>query len=96
MDVTERILAEYRDLPGLRLTTRQAARLWALDLVHCERLLRQLVTDGHLCIDAIGQYTWISHVHVPHTRASEPRDPRWWRDHRRALANDHPNRDAHI
>jgi hypothetical protein len=72
MDVTKRILAEYRDLPGLKLTTRQAARLWAIELVHCEYLLNQLVTDGHLCIDTRGQYAWTGHVHVPGVRPSEP------------------------
>lgn len=73
MDVTKRILAEYRDLPGLKLTTRQAARLWALELVQCEYLLNQLVTDGHLLIDARGQYAWTGSVHVRHVRPSEPR-----------------------
>jgi hypothetical protein len=73
MDVTTRILAEYKDWPTLRLTTRQAARLWALDLVHCERLLNQLVNDGHLLIDARGQYASTGHVQVPRVRTSEPR-----------------------
>lgn len=56
MNIAERILAEYRELPGLRLTTRQAARLWKMPPVDCERLLDRLVTDGHLRIDAKGQY----------------------------------------
>jgi hypothetical protein len=76
MDVTKRILAEYRDLPGLKLTTRQAARLWTLELVQCECLLNQLVTDGHLFIDARGQYAWTGSDHVRRVRPSEPRASR--------------------
>jgi hypothetical protein len=70
MCVTERILADYRDLPGLRLTVRQAARLWALEIVHCERLLNQLVTDGHLFIDGSGHYAWTGPVQVSPARHS--------------------------
>jgi len=58
MDVRERILSEYREFPGLRLTVRQAARLWALEHVACERVLNQLVIDGQLYINARGQFAW--------------------------------------
>jgi predicted transcriptional regulator of viral defense system len=34
-----RIVGEYHEMPGLRLTLRQAQRLWALD----ERTLRELL-----------------------------------------------------
>ena len=54
----EKILSEYRQLPGLRLTKRQAARLWALEPILCECLLDELVNDGYLYIDASGQYAW--------------------------------------
>ena len=73
MDVTERILAEYRDFPGLRLTTRQAARLWALEFTECERLLNQLVVDGDLFVDATCRYGWRGSGHETCTRAAEPR-----------------------
>jgi len=69
MDIAERILTEYRELPGLKLTTRQAARLWAIAHVDCERLLNRLVTDGHLCVDATGQYASSRHLlHASHSR----------------------------
>jgi hypothetical protein len=54
--LTERILAEYRQFPGLRLTTRQAARLWTLETVHCEDVLKALVDAGYLYVDDSGQY----------------------------------------
>ena len=55
-DVAERIISEYRELQGLRLTRRQAARLWALDADHCEAVLNELVASGRLSLDAKGQY----------------------------------------
>lgn len=72
MDITERILAEYRYLPGLRATALQAARRWALEVASCECLLNQLVADGHLFIDARGQYAWTGRAHVPHASRPEP------------------------
>jgi hypothetical protein len=48
-----RIKGEFLEMPGLRLTCRQAQRLWNLDQVVCEALLAALVdvrflveTDG--------------------------------------------------
>jgi hypothetical protein len=73
MDVIERILTEYQEWPTLRLTTRQAARLWALEVTYCECLLNQLVSDGHLCVDARGQYAWRGQVSVPHACRALPR-----------------------
>jgi hypothetical protein len=51
-----RILAEYREMPGLRLSARQAARLWGLDVDFCEDLLDRLVASGHLARSARGDY----------------------------------------
>jgi hypothetical protein len=38
-----RIQGEFLEMPGLRLTCRQAQRLWNLDEVICEALLAALV-----------------------------------------------------
>jgi phosphoribosyl-dephospho-CoA transferase len=51
-----RILAEYREMPGLRLTLRQAARLWAMDAVHCQAILDALVASGSLRRGLTGEY----------------------------------------
>ena len=51
-----RILAEYREMPGLRLTLRQAARLWALDTVDCQAILDTLVAAGSLRRSPKGEY----------------------------------------
>ena len=43
-----RIQAEFREMPGLRLTLPQAARLFSLEPVRCERVLSALVETGQL------------------------------------------------
>jgi hypothetical protein len=42
-EAMERVEAEYREMPGLRLTLAQAARLWGMDLSTCERVLASLI-----------------------------------------------------
>lgn len=47
-DALCRIRGEYLEMPGLRLTTAQAQRLWNLDRPTCERLLGTLVETRFL------------------------------------------------
>ena len=47
-DVLQRVRAEYREMPGLRLTQRQAQRLWDLDSSTCEAVLEILESTGFL------------------------------------------------
>jgi Fic family protein len=54
--VIRRIEAEYREMPGLRLTTPQASRLWGLNPGQSERLLSELVDEGFLMRDTRGAY----------------------------------------
>ena len=42
-DVLRRVQGEYIEMPGLRLTTAQAQRLWGLDRAACDTLLGALV-----------------------------------------------------
>lgn len=42
-DAIVRIEAEYREMPGLSLTVRQAARLWGMDRSTCELVLANLI-----------------------------------------------------
>ena len=42
-DVIRRVQGEYIEMPGLRLTTAQAQRLWGLDRSACDTLLGALV-----------------------------------------------------
>ena len=41
--VIERVLGEYREMPGLALTIEQARRLWGCDAVTCQRIVDVLV-----------------------------------------------------
>lgn len=54
--LVRRVRGEYREMPGLRLTVRQAQRLWALDASTCESLLDSLVQDGFLAHARDGSY----------------------------------------
>ena len=44
--VVRRARAEYLEMPGLRLTSAQAQRLWGLDRRTCDELLTEL-TSAH-------------------------------------------------
>jgi hypothetical protein len=46
--VVERIRGEFNEMPGLRLTPQQAARLWGLEPTTCDEVLRRLVAASFL------------------------------------------------
>jgi hypothetical protein len=46
--VVRRARAEYLEMPGLRLTSAQAQRLWGLDRRTCDELLATLADDHFL------------------------------------------------
>ncbi len=47
-DLLDRIRGEYREMPGMQLTTLQAGRLFGLDGGFCEAVLAQLRREGFL------------------------------------------------
>ena len=47
-NVIERVRGEFNEMPGLRLTPEQAARLWGLDAGSCNQVLRSLVSSSFL------------------------------------------------
>jgi DNA-binding IclR family transcriptional regulator len=47
-DLLRLVRAEYREMPGLRLTRRQAQRLWDLDSTTCEAILETLESTRFL------------------------------------------------
>jgi DNA-binding transcriptional regulator YhcF (GntR family) len=51
-----RIGAEYREMPGLRLSLKQAARLWQVDAATCETALTELVRQGLVFRTADGSF----------------------------------------
>jgi hypothetical protein len=52
----DRARSEFVEMPGLRLTSRQAARLWAVDGATSERILNGLVEAGFLGRSRDGAY----------------------------------------
>jgi hypothetical protein len=54
--IEQRIQAAYRDQPTLRLTLRQAARLWHVDTSTCARLLDRLIAAHVLTRTADGKF----------------------------------------
>ena len=52
----ERVDSEYREMPGLRLTLAQAARLWGLSVLQSRALLGALVDRGRLAETPEGVY----------------------------------------
>ena len=64
-DVLRRVRGEYIEMPGLRLTTAQAQRLWGLDRASCDALLAALVDAKFLSRTRDGAF-----VRSEHARAS--------------------------
>lgn len=46
-----RVASEFREMPGLRITAAQAARLFSLDAGQCRRVLDALVNQGVLWVE---------------------------------------------
>jgi DNA-binding IclR family transcriptional regulator len=55
-DLVTRVQMEFIEMPGLRLTDRQARRLWNIDEITCTRLLTLLVEKGFLSRSRDGGY----------------------------------------
>jgi len=54
--VLPRMRGEFQEMPGLKLTARQARRLWGLDAPICDTLLHELVETGFLRLNADGSF----------------------------------------
>ena len=51
-----RIRGEFLEMPGLRLTSEQAARLWHVDVATCTAVLSRLVENRFLTRTRSGAY----------------------------------------
>jgi hypothetical protein len=51
LELCARVYAEFAEMPGLRLTLAQAARLFSIEPDRCQRVLGTLVRDGQLTTD---------------------------------------------
>jgi hypothetical protein len=55
-EAVQLIQMEYAEMPDLKLTFRQAQRLWSLSAELCERSLTSLVGSGFLMVTSSGFY----------------------------------------
>jgi len=55
-DIVRRARAEYLEMPGLRLTSAQAQRLWGLDRRTCDELLTTLTSAQFLARTRDGSF----------------------------------------
>ena len=55
-DLLRRVQGEYLEMPGLRLTTAQAQRLWGLDRAACDEVLSALVDAKFLLCSRDGAF----------------------------------------
>lgn len=51
-----KVTAEFREMPGMRLTEPQVKRLWSLSPAECDAVLGYLVDRGELARDPAGRY----------------------------------------
>ncbi len=56
MTVAGRIRADYVEMPGLRVTSEQAIRLWGFGADEVEQAFSTLVSEGFLMRDPRGAY----------------------------------------
>ena len=64
----QRMQRDFLEMPGLCLTSRQAQRLWDLDSLICDALLRALV-DVRFLVEADGMYICNGATRLPGARA---------------------------
>ncbi len=66
-DALRRVQGEYIEMPGLRLTTAQAQRLWGLDRGACDTLLGALVDAKFLFRTHDGAFVRSDHTRTIRT-----------------------------
>jgi hypothetical protein len=64
-DLVKRISAEYLEMPGLRLTLRQASRLWGLDEPTCTAAFETLLESKFLSRRLDGTYARATDLQSP-------------------------------
>ena len=57
----QRVRSEFLEMPGLRLTPAQAARLWQLDTQVCQQIIESLVGSAFLRRTAAGSIVRAEH-----------------------------------
>jgi hypothetical protein len=58
--MTERVRAEFLEMPGLRLTLAQVQRLCGIDPLICQAVVDALVDAQFLCVKPDGRYAHLA------------------------------------
>ena len=69
--IVSRIRAEYLEMPGMRLTTRQVQRLCGVEQTLCKAVLDSLIDAGFLCVKPDGSYARSDDGPVPRPRPAK-------------------------
>ena len=70
----ERLRAEFQEMPGMRLTTRQVQRLCGVDSGTCQAVLDALVEMKFLRLNGDGTYARLVDGHASSQRDRKRRD----------------------
>src|SRR5262249_40866449 len=70
-DVFARVRAEYLEMPGLKLTAQQVARLCGIDGSLCRLVLDSLVEERFLCRKSDGMYVRLTDGELPRPRPAK-------------------------
>ena len=71
----ERVRAEFLEMPGLRLTARQLARLCGIEQAVCKEVLEVLVDEKFLRRGAARAYARRTDEHIPRPRPIKAEHP---------------------
>jgi hypothetical protein len=69
--LTDRVRAEFVEMPGLRLTVEQVQRLCGIERTICELLLDSLVKANFLCLKPDGHYARVTDGELPRARPAK-------------------------
>lgn len=69
--LTQRVHAEYLEMPGLRLTSEQIQRLCGIEPTTCELVLQKLVKTKFLCVKPDGQYARLTEGRISRPHAAK-------------------------
>jgi hypothetical protein len=69
-DITDRVRAEYLEMPGLRLKAEQVERLCGIEPKVCEIVLGTLLDTRFLCLKADGHYARLTEGRCSHHQSA--------------------------
>jgi hypothetical protein len=69
--ITERLRAEYLEMPGLHLKPEQVQRLCGIEQTICQAVLDALVAAKFLCVRTDGRYARLTEGYLPRPRPAK-------------------------